>query len=64
MAKIEMELDIPNLPNFLKVLNTDGGCVDVADVPEEALRALGEEWTESLVLHAAERREDRKAGIA
>jgi hypothetical protein len=57
-AKIKLEL--PTLPNYLRTasikLPTEKGAVDVSELTEAELRQLGAEWTEALIKHADERR--------
>lgn len=54
MARIEVDVELPSLPNFVKV---GGNSIDIADVSEETLRQIGAEWTEALVANARLRRD-------
>lgn len=51
--KIEIVVEVPSVPNFVKV----GGIVkDVSELNDEALRELGAEWIEKLLANAKRRR--------
>ena len=47
---------LPSLPNFVRVA---GVSVDVADIEDDELTKLAEEWGKALIAHAADRRTTR-----
>lgn len=49
---------VPLVPNFIN--NGKGFATPIADIDENTLRAVGKEWTEALVRHAASRRRKQK----
>lgn len=49
-------LELPTLPNFIKVAGERDVIMDVKNLSDEALRDIGSAWTEQLVIHAAKRR--------
>lgn len=51
MAKINLDIDIPMVPNFITVR---GVKLPVSDFEEETLREVGKEWTENLIKRAKE----------
>jgi len=53
--KVKAEVELPQLPNFLRYGSENQFAMDVADVSEESLRQIGAAWTEELVKHAAKR---------
>lgn len=53
--QIKIECEVPIVPNFLKTAN---GQVPITAVTEEALRELGKQWTEALVMKARQQRTD------
>lgn len=55
--QIKIECEVPLVPNFLK---TPNGQVPIHAVTEEALRELGKQWTEALVMKARQKRERDK----
>ena len=55
--KIEKEVTIPSVPNFIKVGNESYGIEEFSNVE---LREIGKEWTQKLV----ERAEERAKNIA
>lgn len=60
MPRITVQVQIPRLPNYLTTLTGDvpsGMRVDVSDMSDEEIQAIGEEWTKMLKVHAAQRRE-------
>lgn len=57
IIKVQAEVIIPRVPSFLRIANAGEATIDVADIPTDALRAIGKEWTEALVEHARRRRE-------
>ena len=66
LATVEIEVETPRVPGFLKLpygaisnQNTDPGRIDIADVPDDVLRKIGERWTENLIAFAGERRMHR-----
>ncbi len=59
--KITIECEVPLVPNFLK---TPAGQVPIQAVTEEALRELGKQWTEALVMKARQKREQPAEGGA
>lgn len=69
MAKITLKLQIPSLPNFIaygepKVGRKEDGLqqrpmLDVAELDEDQLREIGDEWTSKLIEHAAIRRANK-----
>ncbi len=59
VVRVQAEVKLPLLPNFLRLSTNADGMIDVADVEDAALRALGAAWTEALLAHAAKRRAQR-----
>lgn len=59
MATIKKKLQLPRLPNFLRVEGMEG-TVDVAELDDETIMELGKEWTMSLIQHAANRRKNQE----
>ena len=55
VVMIEISVQLPPPPNFLRT-SVDGAMVDVGHLSEEQLRAIGAQWTNELVAHAAARR--------
>lgn len=60
-------LSLPMLPNFVRPLfrsrdDSEPMLLDVADLTDEELRALGNEWTEALIAHANRRRRSIREG--
>jgi hypothetical protein len=51
-------ITLPRLPNFL--LCEGGGSMDVADITDESIKEIGQQWTEALLAHAQERRNKQK----
>ena len=51
--KIEVEVKIPMVPNYITAGTQQ---LDVKDFSDEQLREIGKLWTERLVEHAAKRR--------
>jgi len=58
-----MSVELPTMPNFLKVSETFGEngikdhTVSVIEFTDQQLREIGKNWTEALVEHAKEKRE-------
>lgn len=66
---MDIEIQIPSCPNFIRFTKPTLKGVDLMDVAEldvEQLRAIGAEWTDALVAHAAKRRSqiDESAKVA
>lgn len=66
MPLVKVQFSLPVLPNYLRLVRpVDSGWswsstgIDVADVSDEELRAIGKEWTEALIAHARRRRANR-----
>lgn len=56
------EILTPRVPNFLRFADGNG-TISIADVTDESLRAMGQEWIEELVRHAIEpRKQPRESG--
>jgi hypothetical protein len=58
-VQIKIECEVPTVPNFLETVN---GQVPISAVTEEALRELGKQWTEALVMRARQQRTDNAIG--
>lgn len=58
--QIKIDCEIPQIPNFLK---TASGQVPITAVTEEALKELGKQWTEALVMRARQMRTDEATAI-
>lgn len=57
---VTAEIIVPRVPNFL--LFADGlGKISIADVTDDSLRGLAEEWTTALLARAAELRKNPAA---
>lgn len=54
---IEIDIDLPILPNFLRT--TDGKSFPIYMATEETLRAVGQEWTDALVALAKQRKDQQ-----
>lgn len=59
---LSLPLIVPRLPNYILldgivVAGAESPKVDVADIPDEALIALADEWKARLLKHAKERRQ-------
>lgn len=52
--KAEFEIELPQLPNFIK--QTNGTTIDVKDIHAASLADIADKWKEALLLHAEERR--------
>lgn len=52
--KVETEVQVPKVPNFLI---HEHGKIRVGDVQDTSLRRIGEAWTEALLERAREQRE-------
>lgn len=52
MARIQVTFNaiVPRVPNFL--LNASGEKIPISAVTDEALKAIGEEWTRNLIERA------------
>lgn len=54
---VKAVVKVPSVPNFLRI---DGGsesdAIDVADVTDDELRAIGRLWIDELLANAAKRR--------
>lgn len=55
---IECEVEIPLLPNFIK--KPDGTAIDVADIHPASLGRMADQWKSALIIHASERKKNRK----
>ncbi len=51
--KVEIEVTIPMVPNFIKVGSENR---DIKDFTDDQLRAIAKEWTDNLLSNAAKRR--------
>ena len=62
-VKTEAEIHLPAMPNFLSYGDaSETGKhrrIDVADIDDSGLNAIGEEWTAALLAHAKRRRAAR-----
>lgn len=54
-----MNVQIPKVPNFIRVGYGERMMISVAEFSEEELRAIGHEWTEALIKRAKEREKDQ-----
>lgn len=64
MAKtisVTISIELPQVPNYLRT--GDGKPVPLSAATEEALRELGESWTEALVMRARQQRINEAAGV-
>ena len=52
--KITAEVEIPRVPNFLRL--TDGRTLPVKAIDETSLREIGKIWTEALIERAKEQK--------
>lgn len=58
MANVTLKMLTPSLPAFIQLGGAeDDAVIDIANIPVDQLKALGEEWTEDLIRHAKERAE-------
>lgn len=53
---VQAEVRVPQPPNFLRY---EDETIDVADISDDSLRALGTAWTDQLLENAAARRRAR-----
>lgn len=68
MANLTLKLTVPSVPNYIVVEGpfvpatpmTERPKVDIADLSDEQLRALAEEWKGELLRRAEVRRQERK----
>lgn len=51
----EIEIDVPQVPNFLRVHGTDRS-TPVGSLTDSQLKQIGEEWTQRLIERAQEQR--------
>lgn len=62
-AKVLLQVETPRVPNFVRLMLSKGQpsehLVDVAELDDETLRRIGEQWTEALLRVAANRRRAR-----
>lgn len=56
MAIAKIEVETPQVPNFLRFKGSHQDSISIAYVPEDQLREIGQAWTEKLVQHAAKLR--------
>lgn len=66
MSEMSFKLKLPGLPNFLileiptTIKKQDGfkelPTIDVADIADDQLRKIADEWKEALLIHAKKRR--------
>lgn len=65
-VKISIELQTPKPANFLRASNLrhgdQGGLVDVADLPDETLDAMGEAIKRAFIDNAISRRKETQDG--
>ena len=56
--KKEIQIEIPSVPNFIKVAGelVSEVVVDISDFTDEELKEMGNEWTENLLENARKRR--------
>lgn len=57
--KKKIELEVPTVPNFVRIKGTDTA-VSVAAFSEAECRELGREWTNNLIKRAAVLRDQQK----
>lgn len=66
MTIATLKIDMPIHPNYIRsVIGGKEIMIDVADVTDENLLEIGEQWKQALIEHARERRknnEQRKRG--
>lgn len=56
MAEIKFKLECPALPNFIRVSGGPTATISLADIPEEAITALANEWRDAFIAKAREAR--------
>ena len=56
---VKAVIEIPRVPNFILYETKELGKVSIADLDEETLRKIGEQWTEKLVNRSEEIRRHR-----
>lgn len=61
-VKVKFKVKTPSTPKFLKVDKSSRKevMVDIADVSDEDLRRVADQWTKALLESAQQRRENRK----
>ena len=52
--KADFEIELPQLPNFIKA--SDGRIIDVKDIHVASLADIADAWKSALLAHAEERR--------
>lgn len=58
--KLAVKVKTPQLPNFVRLEIHSTDCVvDVADIGDDDLKAIGAQWTDALIELAAKRRINR-----
>lgn len=59
---VKAHVVVPRVPNFVKLVGAgEDTKLDIADIPDGSLRALGAAWTDALLANAIERRASRVA---
>lgn len=56
MAKIEVEIQTPKVPNFIRIGGGEGQMIPVGDLPDATLRKVAEEWADDLIKNAERQR--------
>ena len=57
---IQLEVDLPLMPNFLKISGSDAPSIDVADMTDDDLRRFTEHWSKVFIEHAKARRKSNE----
>lgn len=58
-VKVKAFVSTPTLPNYLSIVSGHDGLIDIADIDNKTLRAIGQQWTNALLKHAEDRRNRR-----
>ena len=53
---MEIKLQLPKFPNFLRLGIVQDGMIAVGDVPESEIEELAQRWAEGFIEHARKKR--------
>lgn len=57
--EIRLRVEVPTVPNFLKVEGTETS-FDISAFSEEELKSIGEEWIQALIEKSKKRKQDQE----
>lgn len=59
MPEATLKVKLPRLPNYLTFEDIHGH-IDIADIPDDQIKAIGESWKLAFMAHAEQRRKNRE----